>query len=146
MLHMKRLNQTESPIFLILCVLCFQRQSFLYFYFTISITVFVCPGEFFILNSRLANFWERNCPFGFLFVVFWLWCRCFKYVLLSLWWLGRRVLGHCIDSWSLPSFLLAWHSVGNRGCNASSEGQRSLWSACMRCAGSKFSLDVHAIL
>ena len=28
-LHMKRLNETESPIFVILCVLCFQRQSFL---------------------------------------------------------------------------------------------------------------------
>ena len=25
----KRLNQTESPIFVILCVLCFQRQSFI---------------------------------------------------------------------------------------------------------------------
>ena len=24
---MKRLNQTESPIFVILCVLCFERQS-----------------------------------------------------------------------------------------------------------------------
>ena len=31
-LHMKRLNQTESPIFLILCVLCFQRLSFFDFY------------------------------------------------------------------------------------------------------------------
>ena len=31
MLHMKRLNQTECPIFLILCVLCLQRQSFLTF-------------------------------------------------------------------------------------------------------------------
>ena len=31
-LHMKRLNQTESPIFVILYVLCFQRQSFFYFY------------------------------------------------------------------------------------------------------------------
>ena len=30
-LHMKRLNQTEPPIFVILCVLCFQRQSFLTF-------------------------------------------------------------------------------------------------------------------
>ena len=30
-LHMKRLNQTESPIFVILCVLCFQRQSFFTF-------------------------------------------------------------------------------------------------------------------
>ena len=28
-LHMKRLNQTESPSFMILCVLCFQRQSHL---------------------------------------------------------------------------------------------------------------------
>ena len=28
-LHMKRLNHTESPIFVILCVLCFQRHSFL---------------------------------------------------------------------------------------------------------------------
>ena len=30
-LHMKRLNQIESPIFMILCVLCFQRISFLTF-------------------------------------------------------------------------------------------------------------------
>ena len=27
-LHMKRRNQTESPIFVIFCVLCFRRQSF----------------------------------------------------------------------------------------------------------------------
>ena len=30
-LHMKRLSQTESPIFVILCVLCYQRQTFLTF-------------------------------------------------------------------------------------------------------------------
>ena len=30
-LHMKRLNQTDSPIFVILCVLCFQRQIFFTF-------------------------------------------------------------------------------------------------------------------
>ena len=30
-LHMKKLNQIESPIFVILCVLCFQRQSLLTF-------------------------------------------------------------------------------------------------------------------
>ena len=30
-LHMKRLHQTESRIFVIMCVLCFQRQSFLNF-------------------------------------------------------------------------------------------------------------------
>ena len=27
--HMKRLDQTESPIFVNVCVLCFQRQPFL---------------------------------------------------------------------------------------------------------------------
>ena len=32
---MKRLNKTESPILVLLCVLCFQRQSFRFlFYFT----------------------------------------------------------------------------------------------------------------
>ena len=30
-LHMKGFSQTESPIFVILCVLCFQRHSFLTF-------------------------------------------------------------------------------------------------------------------
>ena len=30
----------------------------------------VCPDEFFILDSHAANFWKRNCPFGFLLVVF----------------------------------------------------------------------------
>ena len=52
----------------------------------------------FVLDSRLVIFGDRNCPFGFLLVVFWLWCRCFKCVLLSLWCLGRRELGNCIDS------------------------------------------------
>ena len=28
LLHMKRLNKTESPIFVLLCVLCFKRQHF----------------------------------------------------------------------------------------------------------------------
>ena len=34
--------------------------------------------------------WQK-CPFGFLFVVFWLWCRCFNCVRLSLWCLKRRM-------------------------------------------------------
>ena len=33
------LNQTESPIFVILCVLCFQRQSFLTFIFITFVTL-----------------------------------------------------------------------------------------------------------
>ena len=36
-LHIKRLNETESPIFVILCVLCFQRQSCLTFIVIVAI-------------------------------------------------------------------------------------------------------------
>ena len=36
-LHMKKLKQTESPIFVILCALCFQRQSFLTFIVIVAI-------------------------------------------------------------------------------------------------------------
>ena len=47
---------------------------------------------FFILDSRLAIFFffffffflERNSPLGFLLVVFWMWCRCFKCVFFPL--------------------------------------------------------------
>ena len=52
--------------------------------------------------------WERNCPFGFLLVEFWLWCRRFKSIFLSLWCLEQKVLGNCFDSWSLPSFLFKY--------------------------------------
>ena len=69
------------------------------FYFCHCVSLHVCPGGIFILDSRLANLWERNCPFDFLLVVSWLLCRCFKCVLLSFWCLGRNVLGYCIDSW-----------------------------------------------
>ena len=40
-LHMKRLNQTESPIFVILCVRCFQRESFLTFTLP-CVVLFLC--------------------------------------------------------------------------------------------------------
>ena len=58
------------------------------------------PGECFILDSRLATFLgERNCAFAFLLVVV---CDAvtilfdfdIKCVLLSLWCLGRKVLGY----------------------------------------------------
>ena len=39
------------------------------YYFCHCMSLLVCPGEIFILDSRLANFWERKCPFGFLLVV-----------------------------------------------------------------------------
>ena len=69
-LHMKRPSQTNS--FVILCVLCFQRQSFLTFiyYFCHCMSLHVCPGKSFILDSHSANFLERKCPFGFLLEVF----------------------------------------------------------------------------
>ena len=80
--------------------------NILVYYFWHCMSLHVCPGNFFfILDSRLAIFWERNCPFGFLLVVFWLWCSCYKCVLLSLWCLGQKMLGNCIEYWSLPSFL-----------------------------------------
>ena len=67
-------------------------------------------------------FWgERNRPFGFLFVVFWLWCCCFMYKLLSLWCLGWKVLVNCIDYWSLPSFLFNANSVDLDKTSAASD-------------------------
>ena len=44
-LHMKRLNQTESPIFVILCVLCFQRQPSLTFILGHGVTNLVYENE-----------------------------------------------------------------------------------------------------
>ena len=91
-LHMKRLSQTESPIFVILCVLCFQMQSFFtsIFYVCQCMSLHVCLGDFFLfLNSRLAIFWKK--------LTFWL-SACsvlimvplLKCVLLSLWCLGTE--------------------------------------------------------
>ena len=44
-LHMKRLNQTESPIFMILCVLCFQRHSFFTLFYSTVAGVVPCGGR-----------------------------------------------------------------------------------------------------
>ena len=83
------------------------------YYFCHYMSLHICPGEFLILHNRLANFWEGNCSFGFLLIVLWLWCRCFKCVLLSLWCLGQKVVGNCIDSWSQSSF--QFDSIGQLG-------------------------------
>ena len=40
------------------------------YYFCHCMSLLVCSGEIFILDSRLANLWEKKCPFGFLFIVF----------------------------------------------------------------------------
>ena len=39
-------------------------------YFCHCMSLDVCPGESFILDSRLSYFGERNCHFGFLLVEF----------------------------------------------------------------------------
>ena len=43
---------------------------FFFYYFCHCMSLHVCPGEMFILDSRLVSIWETNCPFGFLLVVF----------------------------------------------------------------------------
>ena len=53
----------------------------------------VCLGEFFILDSRLAMFWDETVFFGFLLVVFRLSASFFSFGVLE-----RKVLGNCIDS------------------------------------------------
>ena len=40
-----------------------------FYYFCHCMSLYVSPGKFF-LDSGLTNFWERDCPFGFLLVVF----------------------------------------------------------------------------
>ena len=80
-----------------------RSKAMLLLWFTISVIVCLCMYVLvifcFILDSCLAIFCsERNCPFGFLLAVFGLWGRCFKCVLLSLWCLGWKMLGNCIDS------------------------------------------------
>ena len=40
------------------------------YYFCHCMSLHVCPGESLVLDSRLANFWERNCPSGFLLIGF----------------------------------------------------------------------------
>ena len=86
-----------------------RSKAVLLLWFTILLIVCVCMYvlvKFIFWIAVWPIVWERNRPFGFLLVVFWLWCRCFKCVLLSLWCLGRKVFGNYIDSWSFPSFLI----------------------------------------
>ena len=84
------------------------------YYFCHCMSLHICPGDNFILGSCffffLLFFFGKKLPFGFLLVVFWLWCRCFVRT-FSPWCLGRKVLGNCIESWSLPSFLFKWYLI-----------------------------------
>ena len=71
----------------------------------------MCRLHLFVLDSHFATFWESNCPFGFLLVMFPLGSSYFMFVLfLSLWCLWWEVWDNCIDSWSLPSLLFSYSS------------------------------------
>ena len=44
-LYMKRLNKTEGPIFVLLCVLCFQKQPLRLLFYSVAAllnTIFIC--------------------------------------------------------------------------------------------------------
>ena len=93
-------------IFTVLIVFVVKKKTFMEVLLRdllfLSLYVFACMSWWiFILDSHLANYLEKKLSFAFLL---WLWCRSFTCVLLSLWCLGRKVLGNCIDSWSMPSF------------------------------------------
>ena len=47
LLHIKRLNKTESPIFIILCVLCFQRQ--------LCIFIFILPTFYTSMRQEFVH-------------------------------------------------------------------------------------------
>ena len=110
------LRPPSSPLTKVIFLLTVPRLCFCcgLLYFTLlflSLYIFaLCMYglvKFLIWIAIWPIFGKRNCPFDFLLVMFSLWCRCFKCVLLSLWCLGRNALGiNCIDSRSLPYFLL----------------------------------------
>ena len=94
-------NPRNHPRFFLLTVL---KRCFCYgllFIVIVCLCMFVLEKILFWI-AVLPLFWGKKlyfCTFGFLHVVFWLWCRCSKCVLFSLWCLGRKVFGDCIDSW-----------------------------------------------
>ena len=62
------------------------RRCFCYGLLFLSLYVFACISWWFLLLLfwiAVCQFWERNCTFGFLLVVFWCSC-CFKCVLIYL--------------------------------------------------------------
>ena len=67
------------------------------YYFCHRMSLHVCLVDLFLFSIAVWPLvWDRNGPFGILFVVFWLWCRCFKCVLLSLWCLERKQVNICM--------------------------------------------------
>ena len=67
--HMKRLNQTESPIFVALCVSVFKRKIVFGFYLHVCLDIFICLFIFyFILFYLLFYFYFFLFLFIYLFI------------------------------------------------------------------------------
>ena len=142
LLLMKSLNKTKTSFSV--CNLFFvSKGNLLDFYLMkhrnscqLSKHSMACAG---IMISSIPSyfywlFFDHNCPFNFLLVVFWLWCRSFKCVILSHHCLVRKVLGNCIDSWSLPSLLLAcwplwWNLFGKPYYIQAKETTTNFWTS-----------------
>ena len=106
----------QKPLVFSVSVLCIQifnvklilrpkhgltQATYIVLWFTTSATEYL---SMYVLVKFL--FWIAVRPIlAFCLMIFRLWFRCFECVLLSLLCLGLNVLGNCIDSWSLPSFL-----------------------------------------
>ena len=58
---MKRLNQTESSIFMILCVLCFKREFFLIFIVVIKDLILFFPVSAKVLQDLKQKTEKKSC-------------------------------------------------------------------------------------
>ena len=84
---MKRLNQTESPIFVALCVSVFKRKIVFGFYLHVCLDIFICLFIFYFILFYLL--------FYFSFFYFYL----FIYLLIAVWlFFGKKLsfLSFCI--------------------------------------------------
>ena len=95
------------------------KRCFCYGLLYLSLYVFACMSWWNIfLDSRLAIFGGRNCSFGYLLVVFWLWCRYFKCVLLSFRFLGTEGV-----RWLYRILIIAFLSIYERRVHSAYMGQ-----------------------
>ena len=101
-LHMKRLNQTESPIFVIISILCFQIQPFF-------LLLLQCLSV--LLALRLPRLGKRELILV-LFVRLFDLCLFGLSVSFSSWCLGRAAVCNCSTTWTLLLPFLA--GIGKR--------------------------------
>ena len=66
-----RTQDLAPPTLAVIFLLTVPKRCFCSGLLFLSLDVFVCMSlRIFILDSRLAIVWKKNCPFGFLLVVF----------------------------------------------------------------------------